>query len=319
MERQMLINELKKMKLIAHRLGYQMTHYPENSLEALKYIFENKELLNACDGFEFDICFTKDHIPVVIHDKYIDDVSDNYGLIEDYTLEQLRKLNFKFRKSLKTNNDSISYKIITLEEILTFFENNIALLETKIIKIETKDYIFTTKHNFNTKNITEFANIINKFPNLGDNIIHLSFWPLNLLLLKNIQKKKKYKLIKNDLLCDYSILVFFTRFMPYLDNISLRIKTKNLAKKDSNNSKRVNKKIKFDLFWMKFSNVIKEKNLKYAINKYGSVGIYVLNDYEEMDEFCNHISYDFLNDNSQNIVITTNNPIYLKSCVQFYD
>ena len=28
-------------------------------------------------------------------------------------------------------------------DILTFFENNIALLENKIIKIETKDYIFT--------------------------------------------------------------------------------------------------------------------------------------------------------------------------------
>ena len=110
------------MKLIAHRLGYQMTQYSENSLEVLKSIFENKELLNACDGFEFDICFTKDCIPVVIHDKYIDDFSDNYGLIEDYTLEELGILNFKFRKNLKFGNDSISYKIITLEEILTFLK-----------------------------------------------------------------------------------------------------------------------------------------------------------------------------------------------------
>lgn len=312
MERQMFINELKQMKLIAHRLGYQMTQYPENSLEVLKSIFENKELLNACGGFEFDICFTKDHIPVVIHDKYIDDISDNYGLIEDYTLEELRKLNFKFRKSLKFDNDSISYKIITLEEILIFFENNIALLENKIIKIETKDYIFTTKNNFNMKNLTTFANIINKFPNLCENIVHLSFWPLNLLLLKKIQKKNNYKSTRNDLLCDYSILVFLTRFMPYLDNISLRIKTSNLAKNDNNNSKRVNKKIKSDLFWMKFADAIKENNLRYAINKYGSVGIYVLNDYGEMDELCRHISYDFFKDNSKNIIITTNNPIYLK-------
>lgn len=312
MERQIFIKELKQMKLIAHRLGYQMTKYPENSLEVLKSIFENKELLNACDGFEFDICFTKDHIPVVIHDKYVDDISDNYGLIEDYTLEELRKLNFKFRKSLKFDNDSISYKIITLEEILIFFENNITLLENKIIKIETKDYIFTTKNNFNMKNLKTFAKIINKFPNLCENIVHLSFWPLNLLLLKNIQKKNNYKLTRNDLLCDYNILVFLTRFMPYLDNISLRIKTSNLANVDNNNSKRVNKKIKSDLFWMNFANAIKEKNLKYAINKYGSVGIYVLNDYEEIDELCSHISYDFLKDNSKSIVITTNNPIYLK-------
>ena len=96
MERKEFIKEIKNIKLIAHRLGYQMTDYPENSLEVLKVIFKNKELLNACDGFEFDICFTKDHIPVVIHDKYVDDISDSYGLIKDYSLEELRKINFKF-------------------------------------------------------------------------------------------------------------------------------------------------------------------------------------------------------------------------------
>ena len=133
METKLFINELKHMKLIAHRLGYQMTNYPENSLETIKYIFENKDLLNTCDGFEFDICFTKDHIPVVIHDKYIDDISDNSGLIENYTLEQLQKINFKFRKSLNYNNDYLSFKIMTLKEILSFFENNISLLKNKII------------------------------------------------------------------------------------------------------------------------------------------------------------------------------------------
>lgn len=87
MDRSVLIKELRNMKLIAHRLGYQMTPYPENSLEVLQTIFENQEMLDACSGFEFDICFTKDHVPVVIHDKYIDDISDSYGLIKNYTFE----------------------------------------------------------------------------------------------------------------------------------------------------------------------------------------------------------------------------------------
>lgn len=312
MKRQILINKLNKMKLIAHRLGYQMTEYPENSLETLKVIFENKELLNACDGFEFDICCTKDHIPIVIHDKYIDDISDSLGLVEDYTLEELKKINLKSRKSTKISKDTILYRIITLEEILTFFEKNITLLKNKIIKIETKDFIFTTKNNLSTRNLTNFANIINKFPNLHDNIVHLSYYPLNLLFLKKIQKKNSQKIIKNDLLCDYSFIVYLTRFMPYLDNISLRIKANNLAKYNRNNSKRVNKKIKSNLFWMNFSNAINEKNLKYAINKYRSVGIYVLNNLEEIDELCNHISYNFFKNNYKNIVITTNNPLYLK-------
>lgn len=312
MERAKLINEFKRIKLIAHRLGYQMTNYPENSIEVLNTIFENKELLDSCYGFEFDICFTKDHIPVVIHDKYIDDICDNSGLIKDYTLEELRNIDFKFRKSLTDNTNNTTYKIVTLKEVLTLFENNIESLNDKVIKIETKDYIFTNKNNLNKKDLKVFAEILNEFPKLSQNIIHLSFWPLNLQILKRIQKKNKCELTETDLLCDYNIIVFLTKFMPYLDNISLRIKTTKLPKKDKNNSKRVNKKIKSDLFWMNFANAIKEKNLKYAIEKYGTVGLYTLNDYDEIDELCKHISNDFFIKNYEKIIITTNNPLYLK-------
>ena len=63
---------------------------------------------------------------------------------------------------------------------------------------------------------------------------------------------------------------------------------------------------------MTFTNAIKEKNLKYAINKYGSVGLYTLNDYEEVDEVCRHISDEFFAENASKIVVTTNNPVYLK-------
>ena len=312
MDRKIIIDKLKEIKLIAHRLGYQMTNYPENSIEVLNTIFKNKELLESCYGFEFDICFTKDHIPVVIHDKYIDDICNNSGLIKDYTLEELRNIDFKFRKSLTDKTNNTTYKIVTLKEVLTFFENNIESLNDKVIKIETKDYIYTNKNNLNKKDLKVFAEILNEFPKLSQNIIHLSFWPLNLQILKRIQKKNNYELTKNDLLCDYNIILFLTRFMPYLDNISLRIKTTKLPKKDKNNSKRVNKKIKSDLFWMNFANAIKEKNLKYAIEKYGTVGLYTLNDYDEVDELCKHISNDFFIKNSEKIIITTNNPLYLK-------
>ncbi len=312
MERQLFINELKQMKLVAHRLGYQMTQYPENSLEVLKAIFENEELLNSCYGFEFDICFTKDHIPIVIHDKYVDDISDSFGLVQAYTLEELRKLNFKSRRSLKSDGEPILYKIITLEELLEFFQSNLLLLGDRIIKVETKDYIYVNKGNFSIKNMEVLANIMNRFPDLSNNLVHLSFWPLNLLVLKRIQKKKGYPLIKNDLLCDWSIMAYLTKFMSYLDNVSLRIKPSHLVKTDNVNSRRVNRKIRLDYFCMTFTNAIKEKNLKYAINKYGSVGLYTLNDYEEVDEVCRHISDEFFAENASKIVVTTNNPVYLK-------
>ena len=312
MERKIIIDKLKEIKLIAHRLGYQMTNYPENSIEVLNTIFANKELLDSCYGFEFDICFTKDHIPVVVHDKYIDDISDNTGLIKEYSLEELKNIEFKFRKSSIDNTNNSTYKIVTLKELLTLFENNIELLNDKVIKIETKDYIFTSKNNLSKKDLKVFAQILNEFPKLSKNIIHLSFWPLNLSCLKKIQKINNYQLIESDLLCDYNIIVFLTKFMPFLDNISLRIKTKKLPNENINNSKKVNKKIKSDLFWMNFANAINEKNLKYAIEKYGTVGLYTLNDYSEMEELCKHISDEFFINNSQKIIITTNNPLYFK-------
>lgn len=312
MKRKEFIDRLKEIKLVAHRLGYKMTPYPENSLESLRYIFENKELLDSCSGFEFDICFTKDNIPIITHDKYIDDITDKSGLIKNYTLNELKKINFTFRKTNKTNNNSITYKIATLEEILSFFKDNISLLNNKLIKIETKDYIFAAKSNLNTKNLKILANIINKFPMLSNNIVHLSFWPINLFFLKKIQKKNKYQIIKNDLLCDYNIIIFFTKFIFSIDSISLRIRAKSLPYLNENNNKRVNKKIKSDLFWMNFSNVIKEKNLKYAIKKYGKVGLYTLNNSDEIDEICKHISTNFFMENFKDIIITTNNPIYLR-------
>lgn len=312
MKRNTFINKLKEMKLVAHRLGYQMTPYPENSFEVLKYIFKHKELLDSCYGFEFDICFTKDLIPVVMHDKYIDDISNNCGLIKNYTLKELKEISFGFRKS-KNNNNKYTYKVITLEELLTFFKDNINLLENKIIKIETKDYLFINKRNFKQTNMTILADIINKFPELSENIIHLSFWPINLLFLKRIQKKNNYKITRNDLLCDQGFMVILSKAMKFIDNISLRIKDYNIPRVSKNYSKRVNRKIKFDRFFMKHTNAIKEKNLKYAINKYGTVNLYTLNTNEEIKELCNNISDDFIEANFDKIIITTNNPLKIKN------
>ena len=102
-------------------------------------------MLNACNDFEFDICFAKDHIPIVIHDKYIDDVSDKIGTVNSYTFEELKKINFNLRKSAN-NKKTQQFKISSLEEILTFFSLHKEKLDNKIIKIETKDaFIFNRR------------------------------------------------------------------------------------------------------------------------------------------------------------------------------
>lgn len=74
-------------KIWAHRgaSGYA----PENTLEAFKLAAEM-----GADGLELDVQLTKDGEIVVAHDEKIDRVSNGTGKVTDYTLEELKQLNF---------------------------------------------------------------------------------------------------------------------------------------------------------------------------------------------------------------------------------
>ena len=303
MNNKIFMEKLNKLKTIAHRLGYSMTNYPENSIKVLETIFSNKEMLDSCNGFEFDICFTKDNVPIVMHDKYIDDISDNTGLVKTYTLDELKNIDFGFRKSKANKNDDFKFKIVTLDEILSYFSVNRNLLGNKIIKIETKEP-FT----FEKKQLLVLADILNKYNNLNSNIVHLSYWPQNLRVLKIIQKEKNYNLTKADLLCDYSLIVGLSKYMKFLDYISLRIKPGNLTNNKKTESIFVNIKVYVDNFFMNLSDAAKEKTMKYAIDKFGSVGLYVFNNENQINELSKIISNDFFEENYDKIFFTTDNP-----------
>lgn len=218
-----------KLKLIAHRMGYKMTDYPENSIMALETIFSNEELLKACDGFEFDICFTKDHIPVVIHDKYIDDISDGVGLINKCNISELKKLKFCFRKSISNNISNLyKFNISTLDEILFFFNSNFKLLDDRIIKFETKD-----AYRFSKKNLKSLASVIIRYPLLANNLVHLSYFPQNLIILRKIQQSIGYSVSKTDLLCDFKFMVNISKIIKSLDYVSFRVQGYNFAEINS--------------------------------------------------------------------------------------
>ena len=74
----------------------------------------------------------------------------------------------------------------------------------------------------------------------------------------------------------------------------------------------INKKIKFDNYWMKKSKVINEKNIKYCILKFGSVGFYTLNKIKDIEEFSKNVSYEFFKDNLKYMTFTSNNPKFLR-------
>lgn len=76
-------------KNFAHR-GFS-GKYPENTLLAF-----SKAIEAGCDGIEMDVQFTKDKELVVIHDEKVDRTCNGTGLVSEYTLEELKKLDASY-------------------------------------------------------------------------------------------------------------------------------------------------------------------------------------------------------------------------------
>ena len=96
-----------EMKSIAHR-GYSFMA-PENTLPAYEQA--------AKMGFKYvecDIVFTKDGIPVLIHDDTIDRTSNGSGEVVNMTLEELRKYDYGYWMGL----DYLGTQIPTFEEFI---------------------------------------------------------------------------------------------------------------------------------------------------------------------------------------------------------
>ena len=97
--------EQKKTLVWAHRGA--SAYAPENTLAA----FEKAAVMKA-DGVELDVQLTLDGEVVVAHDEELERVSDGTGYLKDYSLAQLRKLNFN-----KTHPEYKGAQIPTLSEV----------------------------------------------------------------------------------------------------------------------------------------------------------------------------------------------------------
>jgi glycerophosphoryl diester phosphodiesterase len=93
--------------ILAHR-GYA-AEYPENTLLA----FKEAEKAGA-DGLELDVQMTKDGELVVIHDEKVDRTTDGNGLVKDYNLNDLKKLDARFKFKTFPKREQIP----TLNEVL---------------------------------------------------------------------------------------------------------------------------------------------------------------------------------------------------------
>ncbi|MDG5786563.1 glycerophosphodiester phosphodiesterase family protein [Evansella sp. AB-P1] len=95
------------MKIVAHRGNKR--YCPENTMASFC-----SAVAYPIDGIEFDLQFTKDNIPVVIHDEKIDRTTNGRGYVRSFTLHELRQ----FDAGVWFHKRFIGEKIPTFEEVL---------------------------------------------------------------------------------------------------------------------------------------------------------------------------------------------------------
>ena len=101
------ISNDQNIKLIGHRGGAPPYLFIENSLNALRF---SRSL--DMKIFEVDVILTKDKIPIVFHDLYLDRLTDHTGDVNNLTYREL--------KSIKLLD---LQKIPTLDEVISEFPN----------------------------------------------------------------------------------------------------------------------------------------------------------------------------------------------------
>lgn len=101
--------------IISGHRGGMMPGYPENCIESCE-----KTLSMMPTFFEIDFSFTKDGVPVLMHDLTIDRTTTGQGLVADYTLDELKQLRLVDRNGKET-----PYRIPTLREMLEWGDGKV--------------------------------------------------------------------------------------------------------------------------------------------------------------------------------------------------
>lgn len=95
----------KDVEIIAHRGGEDVG--PEHTLKTLR-----KAIKLGADAVEIDVRFSKDHVPVLMHDASLDRTTDCDGRVSNRTLRELRRCNAGF------DDDDHDERIPTLRQAL---------------------------------------------------------------------------------------------------------------------------------------------------------------------------------------------------------
>ena len=150
---------------IAHRGASSLA--PENTLAAFKLA-----LNLGADGVEFDVQLSRDKVPVVIHDERVERTTTGRGLVKDFSMAELKKLD----AGKWFAPDFLGEEVPTLDEVLSSFKNICPL------------FIIELKNNINTYPGLEEAVIkIIANHNLNEQVIISSFNPDSLITCHQLE------------------------------------------------------------------------------------------------------------------------------------
>ncbi|CAF3532652.1 unnamed protein product [Rotaria sp. Silwood1] len=170
------INQFKNLT-IAHRGGQPLipsndNDFPENTMAAYRWASK----INGIDGIELDVWLSRDHIPMISHDGYLEHTFANCRqFISSLTCAELKQLKY-LKKNKRDIYDHIGCEIIpTLEEVIIFLEPTKLKLMIEIKETHKKD---------------EMAKIINnlfeRYPFLYDRAYCAAFHPYNIYALRRL-------------------------------------------------------------------------------------------------------------------------------------
>ena len=109
---------------------------PESSMSAFK-----EAIRRGYHMVDADIQFTKDKVPVIMHESDLEKVSNGNGRLSSKTLKELQKLDFgsKFNKKYKGE------KILTFENLLKLCKENEVIIDLDLAHLDFKKYFEKTK------------------------------------------------------------------------------------------------------------------------------------------------------------------------------
>ena len=205
------------MRIFAHR-GYS-GKYPENTMLA----FEGALKLSV-NGIELDVHKTKDGKLAAIHDESIDRTFLGNGLVKDYDLRDLKKLENRDEK-FRENIDSI---IGTLEEVILL----VSFKDDFVLNIELKTDVI--HYNGIEKDVLEMLDSYDMI----ENTIISSFNHESLKICKKINKNIKTAVLYSEPIED--IVNYAKELEVYAIHPDYKLVDKSLIKKCHENNILVN-------------------------------------------------------------------------------